>query len=471
MATSTTDTAVAIRVEDERLARARDVLVARVREAGGRALLVGGCVRDALFDRPANDLDVEVYGIEADALMALLREYFAIDLVGRDFGVVKLRGVPMDVSLPRRESKRGSGHRGFEIHSDPHMRPEDAAARRDFTLNAIAVDPVDASVIDPFGGIADLRARILRHTTDHFAEDPLRVLRGMQLIARFELTPAPETVACCRAIDPEGLAPERVFGEWEKLVVAGVRPSLGLAFLRDCGWLRHYPELEALVDCAQDPQWHPEGDVWVHTLHCMDAFARERIGEAREDLVVGLAVLCHDLGKPATTAIEAGRVTSKRHDRVSGFLTRDLLGRFVRDVALVEEIVPLVGAHLAPVALFEAGAGDAAVRRLANRVGRIDRLVRVALADQRGRPPIRVDRFAAGEWLLARARELALEADRPRPLVLGRHLIELGLEPGPRFGPILDTLFERQLDGEFETLDAGLAAARRLVATTREVGD
>jgi tRNA nucleotidyltransferase (CCA-adding enzyme) len=453
------------RVEDSATRSALDALCASIRAAGGSARLVGGCVRDAVLNLPATDLDIEVYGIEAAALVELLSSHFEVDLVGESFGVIRLRNLPIDVSLPRRESKRGLGHRGFEIDSDPQMDPREAASRRDFTINAIALDPESGRVFDPFDGIADLENRILRHTTDKFSEDPLRVLRGMQFAARFELQPAPETIELCRQIEPEGLAPERIIGEWKKLILRGTRPSLGLAFLRDCGWIRHFPELEALIGCEQNPRWHPEGDVWTHTLHCMDVFASERIGIEREDLIVGFGVLCHDLGKPATTLREeSGRITTKNHESIGVDFARRFLGRMTDEAKLIEEVVPLVAGHPAPVRLFAAKAGDAAIRRLARRVGRIDRLVRVSRADQRGRPPLLLDRFEAGDWLLERARALSIETEPPKPLLMGRHLIELGLEPGPDFGRVLEACFARQIEGEFDTLEAGLECARTIIA-------
>ncbi len=457
-----------VRVADRAMGRALSALCDAVRGVGGRALLVGGCVRDAVLGAPASDLDVEVYGIDPANLIDLLESRFEIDLVGKEFGIIKLRGVPIDVSIPRRESKCGLGHKGFEIQSDPQMTPSEAAARRDFTINAIVVDPTSGEVIDPFHGVADLRAKILRHTTEKFSEDPLRVLRGMQLAARFELTPALETVEICRTIEPEGLAAERIFGEWSKLIIQGARPSHGLAFLRDCEWIRYFPELETLIGCEQNPMWHPEGDVWVHTLHCMDAFATDRIGDPREDLIVGFAVLCHDLGKPATSVLKNGRITSKGHSEVGAELARSFLRRMTNEESLIDAVIPLITDHLAPVELFGAQAGNAAIRRLARRVGRIDRLVRVASADQRGRPPIVVERFEAGEWLLERACALRVEREAPRPLVMGRHLVELGLEPGERFGVILEACFERQLDGEFDSLEAGIACAREILAERRE---
>jgi len=462
---STRSEPIAFHLADPAARDALDALCAAVRAAGGRAQLVGGCVRDALLGRPATDLDVEVFGIEPSRLVEIVSSHFAIDLVGESFGVIRLRGLPIDVSLPRRESKRGLGHRGFEIESDPQMDPREAASRRDFTINAIALDPASGALLDPFGGVADLKGRVLRHTTEKFVEDPLRVLRGMQLAARFELQPAPETIELCRRIEPEGLAPERIFGEWKKLILDGVRPALGLAFLRDCGWIRHFPELEALIGCEQNPRWHPEGDVWIHTLYCMDVFAAERIGVEREDLVVGFAVLCHDFGKPATTVRqEDGRVTAKNHDTIGADLARHFLARMTEEERLIDEVVPLVACHLAPIRLFGAKAGDAAIRRLACQVDRIDRLVRVATADQRGRPPLRVEHFEAGEWLLERARKLSVDHQPPKPLLMGRHLIELGLEPGRQFGEILEACFSRQIEGEFDTIEGGLACARAIIA-------
>lgn len=452
---------------DADLAAALDHIGRKVAEAGGRALVVGGAVRDALLGRPAHDLDVEVYGLAPERLRALLGEDFDLDLVGQSFGVIKIRRLPIDVSLPRRESKHGLGHKGFEVHSDPSLTVAEAATRRDFTVNAIAWDPLTGEVHDPAAGARDLAAGVLRHVSEKFAEDPLRVLRGMQLAARFELEVAPATVALCRAIEPEGLARERIFEEWRKLLLLGRRPSRGLAFLRDSGWLAYYPELTALVGCPQDPEWHPEGDVWTHTLHVMDAFADERVGDAWEDLVVGFGCLCHDLGKPATTEIAGGRIRSPCHEPEGEAPTRSFLARLSDQERLADEVVPLVREHLKPILLFRERAGAPAVRRLARRVGRIDRLIRVARADHRGRPPLPFDGFPAGAWLLARAGELAVAAEAPQPIVMGRHLIELGLEPGPHFGPLLEACFEAQLDGRFADLEGGLAWAREMIESSR----
>ena len=454
---------VDIEFGDPRIGEVVRAVCADVAREGGRAFLVGGCVRDAALGRQPQDADIEVFGVPAARLQALVGARFAVDLVGEAFGVLKIHGVPVDVSLPRRESKSGLGHKGFTVFSDPDLAYEEAAARRDFTINAMSFDPLGGALIDPFGGMRDLAGGVLRHTSPRFAEDPLRVLRGMQFAARFDFGVAPATVVLCRAIEPEGLARERIFAEWKKLVVDGARPSRGLAFLDECGWVRYYPELAAMIECPQEPDWHPEGDVWVHTLHCMDAFAGERLGDPYEDLVVGFGVLCHDFGKPPTTAYEGGRIRSRGHERAGEEPTRAFLGRMTGQTDLIEDVVALVAHHLRPQQLHYARAGDSAIRRLARSVRRIDRLVRVARADRAGRPGHPDDAFPEGDWLLAEARRLAVADAAPAPLVLGRHLIALGLEPGPHFGPILDACYEAQLDGEFATVEDGIAFAERWI--------
>jgi tRNA nucleotidyltransferase (CCA-adding enzyme) len=431
--------------------------------AGGRAWLVGGAVRDGVLGRCQRDLDLEVFGLPATRVREVLGTRFDLDLVGESFGIIKVRGTAIDVGLPRRESKAGRGHREFDVATDPDLSLPEAAARRDFTLNAIYYDPLNDEIADPFGGLPDLLAGRLRHTGPAFSEDPLRVLRGMQFVARFELKPVPETVALCRTIDQEGLPPERIFEEWRKLLVSGVKPSLGLNFLRDTTWVRFFPELEALIGCPQDPEWHPEGDVWIHTLHCLDVFAEEKVEDEWEDLVVGLAVLCHDLGKPGTTEKgQDGRIRALEHQKTGVEVARTFLERMTSQKKLIQEVLPLVAEHMAPAQLERSRASDAAVRRLAKRVGRIDRLLRVARADALGRPPLPPDPFPAGPWLADKARHLEVENTAPQALVQGRDLVDMGWQPGPHFKGILDRIYRAQLDGKFSTNEGGRDYARKV---------
>lgn len=434
-----------------------------VRAAGARALLVGGCVRDELLGVEPKDFDVECFGISAAALKAALAEDFELDLVGASFGVIKLAHLEVDVALPRRETKLGLGHRAFEMEHDPTLTLEEASARRDFTINAIYRDPLTGEILDPWSGRADLERRRLRHVSPHFVEDPLRVLRGMQFMARFDLTAAPETVAICRTMTPEGLAAERLFAEWSKLLLKGTAISKGLEFLRAVDWVKYYPELARLIGCEQDPQWHPEGDVWQHTLCCLDAFARHRLGEATEDLIVGLAVLCHDFGKPACTAYDPvrRRIRSLGHDEAGVEPTLAFLRRLTNEERLLKEVPPLVRLHMRPFAMWKDQATDGAIRRLAAKVVRIDRLLRVAAADDEGRPPFPSEPEPL-KWLAAQAERLRVADAAPKPFVQGRDLLALGLKPGPRIGRLLKRLYEAQLDGAFASREAGIEYFQRM---------
>jgi tRNA nucleotidyltransferase (CCA-adding enzyme) len=449
---------IQLTIRDQRLRAATEEISRLCRDAGGRAWVVGGGVRDAMLGIPIVDVDLEVHGLEAEALETMLAAHFDLDAVGRSFGVLKLRGLALDVSLPRTESKAGLGHRGFLIESDPHLGLDAAARRRDFTINAMACDPLTGDLADPLDGRADLEQRVLRHCSAAFVEDPLRVLRAMQLVARFGLDTASETVALCRTIQPEGLASERIWHEWRKLLLQGVEPSRGLRLLADTGWLAHFPPLAALAGLPLDPDRHPEGDAYTHVGLCLDAVAASRVGDDHEDLVVGLAVLGHDLGRPLVQVVDQdGRIRAPGHAEAGEVVAR----QFVRDLtgqpALAAEVAPLVARHNQPARLFAAGASDGDVRRLARDVGRIDRLLRVVRADWAGRGAASVTDPPAAAWLEQRAADLGVLSAAPEPIVLGRHLRSRGLRPGPRFGTLLARCFDAQLDGRFADLDGGLA--------------
>jgi tRNA nucleotidyltransferase (CCA-adding enzyme) len=441
----------------------------------GRPRLVGGGVRDWLLGLTPKDFDVEVGGVDFESLHRALQPFGSTDVVGRSFGVIKVRsresGGEYDFSLPRRESKTGAGHRGFAVQPDPLLSDADAAARRDFTVNAIALDPFSDALIDPHGGIQDLAARVLRHTGPAFVEDPLRVLRAFQLAARFNFTLAPETAALCRTISntyPE-LPIERVWGEWEKWATKSIQPSRGLAVLEETGWLRHFPEVAALRGTPQEPEWHPEGDVFTHTQHCVDALVAlpEWLGAApsrRRLLLFG--VLAHDFGKPVTTvrAERRGQLrwTSPGHEPKGGPIAEAFLRRSGAPLELDTPVAALVVHHLAHHH-GQAEFTDTSVRRLARKLApaTIDDLALVMRADANGRPPLPSSEIHVRiDELVARAHALAIADSAPRPLILGRHLLQLGRKPGPEFTPILDAAFEAQLDGAFTDEAGGIAWLR-----------
>ena len=234
-----------------------------VRDAGGRAFIVGGWVRDDLLGRASNgsasagptsrdrapkDIDVEVFGLPADRLRTVLSALGPVNSVGASFAVFKLG--PLDVSLPRTESKAGRGHRGFVVTGDPTLPLAEAARRRDFTVNAIAWDPLTREHLDPHGGRDDLDAKRLRMVDPKtFGDDSLRVLRAIQLSARLEFEVDEPTRAVCRTIALDDLPAERVWGEMEKLLLLADRPSLGFALARDLGVVdRLFPEVAAPRD-------------------------------------------------------------------------------------------------------------------------------------------------------------------------------------------------------------------------------
>ena len=505
-----------------------------VHDAGGRALVVGGWVRDHLLGVRSKDVDIEVFGLGVTRLEALLAGFGKVHMVGRAFGVFRIAGIDVDFSLPRRDSKRGPGHRGFDVAPDPSLDFAEAARRRDLTVNSIGLDPLTGEVLDPHGGRRDLEHRVLRATDPaRFPEDPLRGLRVTQLAARLEMTPDAELVALCRKLDLSELSGERVFDEFGKLLLRAARPSLGFKVLEGTGQLRFFPELDALRGVPQDAEWHPEGDVWVHTLMVLDVAASLRgggdageggsdrtaqpaIGAAfphgdageddpdhairpvttaasshgdandndpdratrpataavalhdseGEDLALMLGALCHDLGKPATTKRIDGRIRSHRHDVEGVAPTRALLGRMRAPGALADKVAALVEHHLAPALFIRNRATAKDYRRLARKLERagvgIELLVEVARADHLGRTTddAVAGRFDAGDAFLATARTHCVERTAPRDAVLGRHLIERGLQPGPGFTPILERC--REIQDETGWTDPGRILDRAL---------
>lgn len=437
-----------------------------LKERGGQALLVGGSVRDLYFGKVSKDFDVEVYGLDPETIEATVQDFGKVSDVGKAFGILKVacgEGMDIDLSLPRTDSKIGVGHRGFEVKADPFMSVAEAAKRRDFTMNALAADPLTGELHDYYGGFDDILARRLRVTdAERFRDDPLRVLRALQFIGRFGLTLEKESAEIIREMAPllRELPKERIIEEWKKLLLKSQRPSMALMAGLDLGVLAElHPQFPPLKETLQEPEWHPEGDVWMHTLLSVDAAKdisdRENL-PADTAWTVMLATLCHDLGKVSTTETnEAGRIISHAHEAAGENPTKDFLDSLGADNATYDKTVKLVVNHLAPALLYvskqikKEPLSDGAIRKLAKRIhpATIQELVYVAMADHLGRGPftdpeipeqlLLPDGFPAGPWLLDWARQIGIEDSRPADLIQGRDLLALGLKAGKEFGEII----------------------------------
>jgi len=445
-------------------------IVRALRDAGFRALIAGGAVRDDLLGLEPKDFDVEVYGISFEQLAQLLAAHGRIDLVGQSFGVVKLTvsgGSTYDFSLPRRDSKIGRAHRDFFAAFDPGITPQEAASRRDFTINAMAFNPIANELLDFFGGREDLKNRVLRATSDAFREDPLRVLRGMQFACRFDLTIDPATAEECHAIVHEysTIARERVAEEFMKWAVKSVRPGRITEYLRATGWIVHFPEIERLLGVPQDPEWHPEGDVGIHTMLVVDAAARIAARDALDDderAVLLFSALTHDFAKADTTALRERngqpRWTAHGHEAAGGPIARGFLERIGIKPAIVDQVVPLIENHLAHSSLRH-DVTPRAIRRLALRLApaNITQLIRLIEADHSGRSPLPAGLPESAERIREMAAAQAV-AEKPQgPLILGRHVLPyFDNRPGPHIGEITRAAYEAQTDGVFSDEEEAL---------------
>ncbi len=444
-----------------------------------KAIIVGGSVRDHFLKLPIKDYDIEVYGLDTiEELETLLSEFGSVNLVGKSFGVLKFvhEKEEYDFSFPRLESKVGKGHRGFDVETDGSMSFKQAALRRDFTINAMGYDIDARAFLDPFNAQEDIDAQLLRHIDDNsFVEDPLRVYRAVQFSARFGYELAPETKKLCLNMVEEGLLEElpkeRIYKEFVKLLLKSPKPSVGFEEMRELSILRYFPELEAIIDVPQDPKWHPEGDVWVHTMMTLDAMHQElRIRseeleiDDKQKLKFMFAILCHDFGKATTTIDDDGRIRAIRHEAAGIELTKSFMYRLTSEHDFIESILPLVEHHLKPSQFYAQGAKSAAVRRLATKVN-IEELILVAKADFLGRTTDESlqGAYKAGEWLLEKAKSLKVQNKPLDNFLQGRDLIDLGLEPSPEFKMILDEVYELQMKGRVSSREEALAYVKNRI--------
>ena len=429
-----------------------------LKSIGALPILVGGCVRDSFLDIEVKDYDIEIFNINSlEKIEKTLKKFGRVELVGKSFGVLILNvdGYDFDFALARQEKKIDSGHKGFEVTTNANLTFEEASLRRDFTINSIAYNIFEKKFLDPHNGIKDLENRILRHIKDEtFVEDPLRVYRAIQFSSRFELTIDKKTFELCFKMVENNLLEElpkqRVFEELKKLFLKSKTPSIGFELLKDLGVLKYFPELQNLVGCIQDKEYHPEGDVWVHTLMTIDELAKIKIGDDNRDLYLFYGILCHDLGKPFCTKEIKGRITSHKHEALGIEPTISFLNRVTNEKKLIEKVLPLVKNHLAPFQLYKAESSIKAVKRLSLKCN-IEDLCIICLADCLGRTiPDKDKCHKAIKWVLEKAREMNISKEGLKPLVQGRDLISLGLKPSKDFKDILEFALNLQIDEELE---------------------
>ncbi len=453
-----------------------------IRDAGGRALLVGGCVRDMLLDIAPKDFDIEVYGLAPEKLTEVAKTFGEVIEVGKAFGILKLKitspqpppskgggditdfappyeggvgGGLIDLGIPRSDSKIADGHKGFDVHVDPSMMPADAVLRRDFTINAIMMDPLTGETIDPTNGTSDLEQKILRVVDPVlFGDDPLRVLRALQFVARFDLVVDPESMSIMKATVPslKELSPERLRDEWRKLLVLAEKPSIGLQLGFDLGVFDVlHPELPPLKSTEQNPEWHPEGDVWIHTLMVVDEAAmiirREALDE-ESSFTIMLGALVHDLGKALCTRVIDGKIRSIGHEEEGEAPTRSFLKAVGVSSVMTEKIVGIMKDHLKPTKYYlddhkeGMSISDGAIRKLAARIApaTMNELLLVAEADYFGRGQWRhgeARQYPERQWLLDRAAKLDVLAGPAPHAITGADLVALGIEPGPKMGEMI----------------------------------
>lgn len=420
----------------------------KVKEKGGRAYYVGGCVRDELMGRASLDTDIEIHGIPEEELEELLSSIAPCREVGRSFGIISLggEGSGIDVALPRREVSTGTGHRDYDIVTDPWAGEEQSARRRDFTVNAMMKDVLTGEILDFFGGRDDLAGKRLRHVDDSsFVYDPLRVFRAAQFCARFGFSLDEGTRRLCARMSAEALSAERVREELFKALIGSDEPGVFFDVLGSTdklsGW---FEEIASLRGVPQDSLYHPEGDVYVHTMKVLRSAAALR-GAAEEPLCFMLSALCHDLGKIDTTEERDGRIHAYGHEESGLKYAQALLGRLKCTNRQMQYVLNMVKMHMKPTAEANASSRLKKTNRMFYDSVCPGDLLLLAEADYRGCGGTG-EVFPAGKFL--RERLKVFEKIMEEPPLRGRDLIENGAEASADFHEYLDYALKLKLAGE-----------------------
>ena len=422
-------------------------LAKQVADLGGRAYYVGGYVRDMMLGKPNKDIDVEIHGISQDDLAKILRSYGRVDIQGKSFGVLKVKGYDVDISEPRRERKTGEKHTDFSVEVDPFMGTEEAAKRRDFTMNALMQDVLNGEIIDHFGGMQDIKDKTIRHVNDKtFKEDTLRVLRAAQFAARFGFSIAPETKEIMARLNLSNLPRERINEEMKKALLKAEKPSMFFDALKETYQLgRWFPEVKALINCPQNEHFHPEVDVYNHTMMVIDNLAKHR-DEAEDPYALMLSGLCHDFGKPLTVTWDKKRQVHQNlgHQEAGIGPAKTFLDRVVHNNDIKDYVLRMVKWHDRPLTLYDGGCSVAKLNRFFDEIKHPSDLILLTCADRTGISEEAVKEYK--EWLTDRL--LCYNSIMAKPEVTGEDLIRMGIKPSPQFSEILADTHDRHLRGE-----------------------
>lgn len=441
---------------NDSLSKAKEI-AEKVSLAGGRAYFVGGFVRDRLLGTQNKDIDIEVHSVEAGVLREILSSTGETLEMGESFGIFSLKGFDIDIAMPRSETATGRGHRDFSISVDPFIGTKKAAERRDFTVNALMEDVLTGEIIDHFGGKEDLEKSVLRHVNDNsFAEDPLRVLRLAQFSARFGFSVHEGTKELCRHIDLSSLSRERIEGEMKKALLKSEKPSVFFEVLREVNGLDfRFPELKKLIGLRQNPVFHPEGDVWVHTMEVLDRAVkyRERVSKPFPFM---MSALCHDLGKTEATEEINGVIHAYNHESLGLPVAEKFLSRITGEKELINYVLNMTFLHMKPGVMARAGSKEKSFNKLFDESIAPFDLICLALSDEG-------ERNEQTEKILLERLE-AFNDTMSRPFVQGKDLVEAGLAPDKSFSEILAYAHKLRLAGvdKENALKQTLAVARKL---------
>jgi len=448
------------------------ILIAKeIKKQKGTIFEVGGTVRDSFLNlnKKDKDIDCEVYGLSALQLEKILSSFGKVDLTGKSFAVYRIFN--LEISLPRKDRKIGDKHQDFYIKVSPFLPYREACLRRDFTVNAIMRNVLTGEIIDPLNGISDIKKGIIRAADmKHFAEDPLRPYRAARFAAYLGFSIDLDTIKLCRKIIIDSLPYERIFGELKKILVEAKYPGRGIQILLDMGLFINEPLINKMVLCPQEPMWHPEGNVFLHTLLSLNTAVtfREKLKKKDDKLVLMLSVMFHDIGKVFTTRVETsgkkkGRIISPGHQSIGVKYAGKILKKWKVPNIIIKRVKSLISAHhrIYDLWIVRDKITAGAIRRLLRDV-EIEILKSVFISDKFGRGQ-KLENSVEVKWLEQKIKELKIEKNQLKPIIMGRDLLSLGLKQSPKVGIYLKEIYNAQLDGLFLTKEEGLELSRKLL--------